>query len=148
MMYLSGRLAFGVPCKSDSCGLWNISKEEYLDDNLFRLKDSDEYPFKNWGIEQNKLVPYRYIGTVPVANHVRAYVDMLYDCKFDELDGLFFDAIDSAKCRSDIFMLVYGKLRNLAVFSEVNKFMIKEFGNAWISYIDAVSMMADKQVAE
>jgi hypothetical protein len=40
-------------------------------------------------------------------------------------------------------MLVYGKLRNLAGFREINEFMVQEFGNAWMSYIDSVDSVAE-----
>lgn len=143
MQYLTGLLAFGVECERDSVGKWNITKSEFLDDSLFIMKESDESPFKNYGIEENKIVPYREFCTYNVADHVRAYCDLLYDHKFDILKDAFAEYVRSLKCRKDIFMLVYGKLRHLAGFHAINEFMTDEFGNAWISYIDSVESVAE-----
>lgn len=143
MQYITGIVAFGVDCKRDSVGRWNTTKSEFLDDNLFVLKDSNESPFKDYGIEENKIIPYREYCTYNVADHVRAYCDLLYEHNFDFLKDAFSEYIRSMKCRKDIFMLVYGKLRNLAGFKEINEFMVQEFGNAWVSYIDSVDSVAE-----
>lgn len=143
MQYVTGIPAFGIPCELDSVGRWNILKEDYVDEERFTIKESDDMPLKDYGIEKNKLVPYREFCTYNVANHVRAYVDLLYMERFDILPGLFAECINNSKCRKDIFMLVYGKLRNLAQFKEINEFMCNEFGNAWMSYVQAVMAMAE-----
>lgn len=149
MQYITGYLAFGIPCELPTPGKWNITKQEYLDENLFKLRDSDESPFKDYGIEKNKIVPHREFCLFNIANHVRAYVDMLYDGQFDMMRDLFFECINNAKAREDIFMLVYGKLRKLDCYKEVNEFMTEEFGNAWLAYVDAIHSMsqhiADRQ---
>ena len=143
MKYISGYLAMGVECELPTPGKWNITKQEFLDDELFKSRESDDSPFKNFGIEKDKLVPYREFCCFNVANHVRAYLDMLYDGEFELLDGMFAECINNAKARQDIFMCVYGKLRHLACFSKVNEFMEKEFGNAWYSYVSSVESMAE-----
>lgn len=143
MKYITGYLAMGVECERPTPGKWNITKQEYLDDEMFKLRESDESPFKDYGIEKDKLVPYRMFCTYNVADHVRAYVDMLFDGEFEKLEGLFAECVNNAKAREDIFMLVYGKLRHLACFREVNEFMEKEFGNAWYSYVSSVESIAD-----
>lgn len=143
MKYITGIISFGVECERDSTGKWNITKEDFLNEKNMELKESEDSPFKDYGIEKNKLVSYHEFCTYNVADHVRAYCDMLYEERFDELEGLFFDSINSMKCRHDIFMLVYGKLRNMACFPRVNKFMTSEFGNAWESYVDSVNRVAD-----
>lgn len=143
MYYITGYLAFGIPCELPTPGKWNITKSEYLDDALFKSVNSEESPFGDWGIEKNKIVPHREFTLFNVANHVRAYVDMLYAGEFDKLRDLFFECINNAKAREDIFMLVYGKLRKLACYREVNEFMCEEFGNAWLSYVDAIHSVAN-----
>ena len=143
MKYITGIIAFGVECNRNSVGRWNITKEEFLDDKLMELKESDESPFKDYGIEENKLVPYHDICTYNVADHVRAYVDMLHDEQFDELKDLFYECIVDLKCRHDIFMLVYGKLRHLKGFRKVNEFMTDEFGSAWVAYLDSVERISE-----
>lgn len=138
MQYLTGRLAFGVYCEDDSCGLWNITKAEWLDDSLMQLRESDDSPFKHYGIEENKIVPYHEFCTYNVASHTRAYLDMLYEERFDELRGLFAEAINSAKARSDIFMATLSRLRKTGKYLTINKFMTEEFGSAWESYCQCV----------
>lgn len=143
MMYITGRIALGVPCERDSKGLWNVRRADFLDEANMKLHDSQESPFKDYGIERNKMIHYHEFCTYNVADHVRAYVDMLYAGKFEEMKGLFAEAIDNAKCRVDIFMLVYGKLRHLAEFKEIDEFMTEEFASAWISYKDSVRASAE-----
>lgn len=143
MRYITGIIAFGVECQRNSIGKWNITKNDFLNEKLMELKESDESPFKDYGIEENKIVPYHDFCTYNVADHVRAYLDMLHEGMFSELKGLFYECIGDGKCRHDIFMTVYGKLRHLAEFKEVNEFMLEEFGNAWISYIDSVERVAE-----
>ena len=143
MRYVTGIIALGTECELNTPGLWNIPKEVFIDEKMCKNVESDESPFKDWGIEQNKIIKYREFCLFNVANHVRAYVDMLYDGKFDELKDVFFEAINDSKSRQDIFMLVYGKLRHLAQFKKINEFMEQEFGNAWLSYMDAINTVAE-----
>lgn len=143
MMYISGMPAFGVPCEGDSIGKWNLRKEDFLNEEIFKLRDSEVSPLGDWGIEENKLVPYREFCTYSIANHTRAYVDMLVDGQFEQLSGLFYECINSIECRKDIFMLVYGKLRNLPTFDAIDMFMAGEFGNAWNSYIDSINSASE-----
>jgi hypothetical protein len=143
MQYITGIAAFGIECERDSVGKWNIGKKDWLDDNFLWLSESDDSPFKNYGIEENKIVPYREYCTYNVADHVRAYLDLLHAQKFDLLDGAFHEYIRSMKCRKDIFMVTYGKLRHLAGFHAINDFMCNEFGNAWMSYVDSVETVAE-----
>lgn len=138
MKYLTGILAMQIPCDLPSQGIWRLSRKDFLNDELFVLKESDDSRYKDWGIEQNKIVPGREFMLYNVANHVRAYIDMLEDMQFDTLKGLFMEAIAEPKCRHDIFMAAYGKLRHLADWQEYNSFMKKEFGNSWESYKSSV----------
>lgn len=143
MRYITGIVALGTFCERDTRGLWNIRRSDYLDEENMRLRESNESPFKDYGIERNKIISYHEFTTYNVADHVRAYVDLLYDGKFDFLKGVFADAINDSRARKDIFMLVYGKLRHLAIFKEINEFMEDEFGSAWISYKQAVQASAE-----
>lgn len=144
MRYLTGILALGIPCELKTAGKWNVFRADFMDPEKFKLVESDESVFGDYGIEENKLVPGREYATWSVANHVRAYVDMVEQLMFDELEDVFYECIQDGKARQDIFMLVYGKLRNTAHFHEINVFMECEFGNAWYSYIQSVNAVAEK----
>lgn len=143
MKYITGIIALGTECRLESKGIWNVRKKDFLNEDNMKLIESDDTPFKDWGIEKDKIINYHEFALYNVANHVRAYIDMLYFGKFEEAKGLFAEAIDNAKCRSDIFMLIYGKTRHLAEFTEIDEFMTEEFGNAWIAYKDAVHSSAE-----
>ena len=143
MQYITGRVAFGVPdTTSESCGIWNIRKHEFLGEDTFKHRDSAESVFGDWGIQKGLMVPYHEFCTYNVANHVRAYCDMLEMGQASEMRGLFAEAIDNAKCRMDIFTLVYGKMRNHAQFPFIDAFFNEEFGNAWDSYKKSVKKNA------
>ena len=47
------------------------------------------------------------------------------------------------RARTDIFTLVNGKLRHLAGFREINEFMMSEFGNSWVAYLEGVEAIAE-----
>ena len=144
MIYLSGPLAFCVPCDLPTPGEWRISPSMWTDENTNKhLRNTDDYPFKDYGIEKNKYIQYRPICLYNVANHVRAYLDMLYEERFSEMEEMFRNYIDNGKCRREIFDQVYYRCRNLAEFHDINTFMAKEFGNAWYSYIDAMKKAAE-----
>lgn len=139
MYYLSGPLAFTVPCELDTPGEWRVSRKMWSDENVNKsIRNSEDSPFKDYGINQNVYIQYRPIGLYNVANHVRAYLDMLYEKRFDEMKDLFMEYIDNGLYRRDIFEQVFYRCKHLAEYKEINKFMSEEFGNAWISFLDAI----------
>ena len=144
MLYLSGPLSFCVPCELDTPGEWRVSPAMWKDENVNKsIRNSEDSPFKDYGINQNVYIQWRPLCLYNVANHVRVYLDMLYEQRFEELEGMFFEYIDSGKYRKDIFDQVFYRCKHLAEFKEINEFMTKEFGNAWLSYIDAIHKSAE-----
>ena len=143
MKYVGGIIALETPCERNSVGTWGVPKRYYIDENLFKLKDTEDSPFGEYGIEKDKIIKHREYCLYNVADHVRVYLDMLYECQFDELRGLYHECIKDLRCRSDIFAYTFYKLRNLDVFPKVNKFMCEEFGNAWLSYLNAIDSVAE-----
>ena len=142
MKYITGLIALGTPCELDTPGLWTLRKSDYLSDENMKTYESNEFPFKDFGIELNKIVDYHEFCVYNVANHIRAYLDLLYLGKFELLKGLFPEAINSAKARLSIFECVY-RCRRLAQYRKMNEFMLNEFGNVWISYKDAIESSAE-----
>lgn len=143
MQYLTGKLAFGITCDLDTPGLWNIPTSEYLDSS-FKLSDSDNSPFKYWGIETGKIIPGREYTTFNVANHLRAYVDCLYKGEFDLLKDRYEEIIFYPKYCKEIFMIIYGKTRFLAEFEDINNFLTGEFGDRWLNFIESINAMSEK----
>ncbi len=112
------------------------SKAEFSNPEYILNKESDESVFKDYGIERDKIIPYYGDDSLfNVANHVRAYLDILSWHQFDKLKDVFYNYIFDIDCRSMIFDGVYKYLRLGDGFKEVNDFMSEEFGNAWLSYV-------------
>lgn len=136
MIYLTGMISFGIPCLLDSRGTWMYSKAEFSNPEYMVSRESNESVFKDFGIEKDKIIPYYGDDSLfNVANHVRAYLDILSWGQYDELKGVFYDYIFSMDCRGMIFDSVYKYLRFGKSFQDINRFMSEEFGNAWLSYV-------------
>lgn len=139
MRYLSAPLAFCVYCELDTPGEWRGSRELWSDNNFNNcMRDSEDSPFKEYGIEMNRFLQYKPLCTYHVANHVRAYLDMLYEGRFNEMEGMFLQYINNGECRRAIFEQVLYRCKHLASYQDINAFMTKEFGNAWVSFVDAI----------
>lgn len=139
-IYVSGEAALGLPCDLDTCGKFNVSISTYRDDEKFKacLKNSKRSPFKDYGIQEDYFIEYRPLVLYRVANHVRVYLDMLYEGRFEELNGYFDAYLNSSKARRAIFEMVYLRCKHLACFTEINDFLIEEFGNAWVSFVNGL----------
>ena len=145
MKYLTGLIAFGIPCNDYSCGVWNYTKQNFTDPKWLEPKESDKTLFGDWGIEKDKIIPYHEDEELfNVATHKRAYLDMLFDKRFKELEGLFFYAINDMKCREEIFDQVHRHLSHPDVHKDVYDFMSSEFGNAWLSYVQSWSSIRER----
>ena len=132
MIYLTGKQAFYVTCEEDSVGEWMMSKELFAE---LELKESSETLMGDALIEKDKIIPYHADDDLyNVATHTRAYLDMLFDERYDELKGVFMDSIQSKKCRAEIFKYAYHYGIGLERFQQIHIFMTSEFGNAWHSY--------------
>ena len=143
MQYLTGRLAFAIPCKLNSCGIWNISKKDFMDEEKFKLSESEGSFFGDWGIETNKLVPGREYCCYNVANHLRAYLDLLMLGEFDQLIGLYDEGIADARCRLDLFMILNSKVRRTPMWEVVKPFMSQEFGSLWDSFLRGIEQSSE-----
>ena len=150
MKYISGMICFGIPCREDSVGTWLYTKQDYTDPDNLKLYESDDSIFKDLGIEQDKIIPYHDDGELfNVANHTRAYLDMLANCEFDKLRDVFYDYISSKHCRYVIFRETYTRLSKLDTYKDIHKFMSEEFGNAWMSFCtDALQVRRRVENAE
>lgn len=135
MVYITGPIAFSIPSSDNSVGRWNTPKDEFLKEGALTTKESEGSLLKDYGIDKDKIIPYHDDSELfNVATHTRAYLDMLIDRRFDELEGLFEDCIRDGSCMHDIFKHVYHKLSKLPKYKEIYQFIAGEFGNHWISY--------------
>ena len=65
--------------------------------------------------------------------------------------GLFDEAIRSIKCRSEIFKMVCGRMKNDEKFVLISTFLENEFGTVWTSYLETLEKTGEhmaKRAAE
>lgn len=134
MLYITGYCAFGVTCELDSTGVWDMHR---LDWEHRIEKESEGSTLGDYGIEKDKLTQFDNDTLYNIANHVRAYCDMLEDGQFNKLHNLFDLAIRSPKCRAMIFQLVYEHMNKCDNYDAILKFMQNEFGNNWESFVNS-----------
>ena len=139
-LYVSMEAALGLPCDLDTPGKYNVLRHVYTNDEDFKsnLRDSKKSPFGNYGIQENYYIERRPLALYRVANHVRVYLDMLYELRFDELEGMFYDYLATPKARRAIFEMTLLKCKNLARYSEIHKFLVSEFGNSYLSFLQGI----------
>lgn len=128
MKYLSGMKALNVPCSLNTTGDWHLYCYDW-EQNI--LLDSNKSIFKDYGIELNKTLPSGEV--VPVANHIRACLDMLENGDFVNLQGMKNDYICCDLYNDEIFKQVM-KLRKNQNWKEIDDFMSKEYKLSWINF--------------
>lgn len=132
MKYYSGLYAFTqyADADEDSAGICSrLSEFEGKEDE--HLLEATEMPFNEYGIYETIAIGSGEVITC--ASHKRAYIDMLYQHKFDELDGFSEIGIRNMHVIHDIFDLVSGF--KLTEDKEIVKFMNKEYGANYRSYL-------------
>ena len=139
MKYVSGYYAMPlyVNDKSDmSSGIWN--PEDGLYDNIKeKLYDTEGNPMGEYGIFPDEEVP-GYTESFYVANHIRAYLDMIYYKEFDKLKDLYWEAINDMNMLHIIFEKIFAY--KLYEDVEVIKFLSDEFESLFRSYILTVGV--------
>ncbi len=129
MKYLSGIHALNLNCSLDTCGDWHRSalKWENLD-----WRESDGSLWGEYGLEENSHIP-NHPGTYKAANHIRALLDLLFDGNTAAAQGMRDSYIGNEKYTQEIFSKVQ-LMRNLPVWSEVDKFMGREYFRKWLDF--------------
>ena len=135
MKYLTGPICFGIPCGGTSKGTWLYTKADFTNPDMLKFAESEDSPFKDFQIETDKIIPYHEDEELfNVATHVRAYLDMLWDCDFEHLKGAYDEYIDSYTCRDVIFHEVVDRINKTEKWDAVKQFMCDEFGSHWKSF--------------
>lgn len=129
MLYLSGIHALNIPCSLNTCGDWHSSALQWTTLNLKESKDS---LFGDYGIESNKTIP-EHKEKYNVANHIRALLDLLEDGLFSVAQGMKNDFICTDEYDIEIFDKIYC-MRRLKNWSDIDRFMEKEYLMKWVSY--------------
>ena len=138
MKYVSGYYAMPlyVDPNDMSCGLWTETESLYSDINN-KLYETEGNPMGDYGIFENQEVPGQ-IGLYWVANHIRAYLDMLYYEEFEMLEDLYYEAINDPRMMHLIFELVFKY--KLYENPKVCEFLAEEFESLFRSYILTVGV--------
>ncbi|MDR0963141.1 MAG: hypothetical protein LBM60_00810 [Clostridium sp.] len=129
MKYITGQHALNITCSLLTCGDWHQSSLQW-DNPLFR--ESTESVFGTYGIENNITIP-NHTETFHVANHIRALLDLIEMGKFSLAQGMNKDFICNDCYTTEIFNLIM-LLWDSPFWSDIDKFMGKEYLSAWITY--------------
>lgn len=132
MKYITGRYAMSLYADTDdmSTGIWSDDNSKTVPED--HMADTEDYPFGSWGIIEDVSITDRIEG-YNVANCQRAYLDMLYDKRFKELEGLYDEAINYHESLHNILFKVF-KFK-LYEDKEICEFLAKEFDSQFTSFI-------------
>ncbi|MCY3067579.1 hypothetical protein [Aerococcus mictus] len=129
MKYLTGIYAMNIPCDLDTSGDWHWAALNW-DNADFKFSDNSFYG--DYGISKEKISTP--IGYYHVANHIRAFLDLLLDKKYKVALGTRNDYIDNEKYTYEILSKVY-ELKKTEEWSAIDQFMKKEYGVHWLAFL-------------
>lgn len=138
-MYLTGIHALHVPCSLVTNGVSQISEVDWKTANFVK---SSEMFFGDYGIEYNVQIP-EHKDKVCVANHIRAYLDLLEMGKLDEAEGMS-RFIGNAEYNKEIFDKVY-LMKVLPHWKEIEHFMDTEYRINWIRFKDHMRQLEKEE---
>lgn len=129
LKYVTGIHALNLPCHLETTGDWHSS---WIQWKYPTIQDTQKSVFGDWGIENNRSIP-EHSSPVPVANHLRACLDMLEMGDFSNLQGMNKDYISNDKYTDTVFQKV-GLLRKSSLWPSIDRFLEKEYLMKWIRY--------------
>ena len=131
MKYITGIHALNLPCSLLTCGDWHLSSLQWEQPFFRHTADS---VFGYYGIEENISIP-EHQEKYPVANHIRALLDLLELGKFTLAQGMNKDFICNDDYTDEIFEQVM-KLKDSPRWSDIDQFMRKEYFSRWVNYLN------------
>lgn len=131
MEYVTGMQALNLTCGLDTDGDWHRSAIGW---DRLDTKNTDSAFFGGYGIYMQDHVPM-HKGRLPVADHVRALLDLLYDRKFPLAQGMRKDFIGNEKYTDEVFRKVY-EMRTLPWWGDIDGFMRKEYRLDWLAFLE------------
>ena len=129
MQYITGQHALNIPCPLLTCGDWHQSAIQW---NYPLFRNSNDSVFGDYGIEKNVAIP-EHTEKYNVANHIRALLDLLEMGKLSLAQGMNNDYI----CNDDYTQQVFNQVMRLShspFWSDIDRFMGKEYLAAWLTY--------------
>lgn len=133
MRYLTYTPALNLasPLKTD--GDWHYSS---IDWSKAKFEDSDDSVFGDWGLYAGDVPEH---GTVMIADHIRALLDMLEHGYFGSAQGMRESFINNEAYTPIIFEMVM-KLRESDRWAQIDSFMGKEYLCDWLDYKKGIAL--------
>lgn len=132
MKYISGIFALNIPCSLDTTGDWHRSSLPW---DKVDIKESDNSPLKDWGIEKNVYIK-ELNGRYNVANTLRACVDFLDTDKYLSAEGMRKDYLGNDKYNQELFRAVYSLKphKTPTQWENISRIMEKDYMLKWLNY--------------
>ena len=131
MKYITDMHALNLPCSLGTVGDWHASGIQWT--NL-HIQESDDSPFGDWGIEAAICpIPENPNNKLPIANHIRALLDMIEKKRFSLAQGMRMDFIGDESFNDIVFEKVL-LLRNSPNWPEIDNFMEHEYLMDWVRF--------------
>lgn len=131
MLYVTGIHALNLSCSLNTCGDWHTSA---LNWSKLDVRESSKSIFDDWGIEKARDLPDN-IKMIPVANHLRAILDLMESDSLRFIKGFYNDWICTDEYNNIFFSKVI-LLRDKPNWNEINKLMKYEFLWDWDKFRD------------
>ena len=126
MKYITGLHALSIPCSLETCGDFH-----HLPDWKHpTVMNTSTAFFKDWGLEWHEIPGHRG-KRIPVANHIRACLDMLEMRDYINLQGMNAVYFDAPYYNEYIFNHVL-RMQTLPYWKEIDAFMESEYFMSWV----------------
>ena len=129
MKYVTGEYALNMPCSLGTPGDWHRGALDWSQPDVC---ETDRAFFGTYGLERHTNVP-EFSGGVWAANHVRACLDLIADCRFPVVQGMKEDFICDDELNDEIFCHVL-KLKGMIDWPDIDRFMVREYRTAWLDF--------------
>lgn len=127
MRYVSGLPALNLGDRTLTPGDWHHSAMDW--EHPFTLDTADS-PYGYWGINDEHVPGH---GMMPVANHIRACLDMIALGYFGDVQGMR-DGFLANPATDGVVMHQVWKLRGRDNWHDIDRFMGREYATRWLRY--------------
>ena len=133
MRYITGTYALNLPCALGTPGDWHFGAIDWL---RVPFAESSESVYGDWGISVQDVPG---VGRVPVADHLRATLDLIAAGKFSSAQGMREYFIADERFTQTIFEKVI-RLRDARVdlWPAIDDFMGHEYLCDWLDFKERV----------
>ena len=126
MKYITGLHALHLPCSLETCG----DTHHLPDWKHPTVMSTATAFFGDWGLEWHEIPGHRG-KRIPVANHIRACLDMLEMRDYINLQGMNAVYLD-APCYNEFIFNQVLRMQTLPYWKEIDAFMESEYFMDWV----------------